>query len=171
MYALLKINKNWAPHVVCHNCEEMLQDWTKGKRKGLPFGVSMVWREPKKHLNDCYFCMINLKGIGKKNRQSISYPNIPSAIWPVPHSDKFPPPVFNDFASSEDEIEDKRMEYEYKRTDTEFEDSSTESQKATPQQFDQSELNDLVRGLDLSKQAAEILASRLNEKHVLHSSA
>ena len=76
--------KNWAPHVVCHNCEEMLRDWRKGKRKGLPFGVPMVWREPKDHLNDCYFCMVNLKGIEKKNRQSISYPSIPSAIRPVP---------------------------------------------------------------------------------------
>ena len=28
-----------------------------------------------------------------------------------------------------------------------------------------------MRDLDLSKQAAEILASRLNEKHALHSSA
>ena len=28
-----------------------------------------------------------------------------------------------------------------------------------------------MRDLDLSKQAAEILASRLNEKHVLHNSA
>ena len=63
------------------------------------------------------------------------------------------------------------MEYEYKRKDTESEYSSTESQKATPQQFNQSELNNLVRDLDLSKQAAEILASRLNEKHVLNSSA
>ena len=63
------------------------------------------------------------------------------------------------------------MEYEYKRTHRESEDSSTESQKATPQQFIQSELNDLVRDLHLSKQAAGILASRLIEKHVLHSSA
>ena len=36
---------------------------------------------------------------------------------------------------------------------------------------ERAELNDLVRDLDLSKQAAKILASRLNEKHVLHSSA
>ena len=34
--------KNWAPHVVCHNCEEMLRDWTKGKQKGLSLGVPMV---------------------------------------------------------------------------------------------------------------------------------
>ena len=30
-------DKKWAPHIVCHNCEEMLRDWTKGKRKGLRF--------------------------------------------------------------------------------------------------------------------------------------
>ena len=32
-------DKKWAPHIVCHNCEEMLRDWTKGKRNGMPFGV------------------------------------------------------------------------------------------------------------------------------------
>ena len=45
------------------------------------------------------------------------------------------------------------------------------AKKTVPQEFNQFELNDLVRDLDLSKQAAQILASRLNEKHVLHSSA
>ena len=118
----------------------------------------MVWREPKEHLTDCYFCLANTKGIEKKNRQNFSYPSTPSAIRPVLHSDEFPPPVFNGFLSSEDE-------------ETESEDSSAESKKAFTQQFNQSELNDLVRDLDLTKQAAEILASRLNEKHVLHSSA
>ena len=49
---------------------------------------------------------------------------------------------------------------EYKRTDTESEVSSIESKKAVSQQFNQLKLNDLVRDLDLSKQAAEILASR-----------
>ena len=54
--------------------------------------------------------------------------------------------------------------------DTDSEDSSTESKKVFPQQFNQSELNDLVRDLNLSKQAAQLLASRLNEKHMLDSS-
>ena len=122
-------------HNVCHNCEEMLRDWTKEKRKGLPFGVPMVWREPKEHLTDCYFCLANTKGIGKKNRQKISYPSIPSAIRPVLHSHKLPPPVFNGFVSSEDEeteSKEEHMEMEYKRTDSESEDSSTESKKAVP---------------------------------------
>ena len=60
---------------------------------------------------------------------------------------------------------------EYKRADTESEDSSTEIKKVVPQQFYQLELNDLVCDLDLSEQAAKILASRLNEKHVLHCSS
>ena len=96
---------------------------------------------------------MNTKGIGKKTRQNFSYPSMPSAIRPILHSDKFPPPVFNGFLSSEDEetgSEEERMDTEYKKTDTESEVSSTESKKAVPQQFNQSELNDLVRDLDLS---------------------
>ena len=60
-------DKKWSSHIVCHNCEEMIRDWTKGKRKGLPFGVSMVWREPRDHVTNCYFCMVNTKDVGKKN--------------------------------------------------------------------------------------------------------
>ena len=99
---------------------------------------------------------MNTKGIGKKNRQNFSYPSISSAIRPVLHSDEFPPPVFNGFLSSEDEETgsvEEHMDTEYKKTDTESEDSSTESKKAVPQQFNQSELNDLVRDFDLSKQS------------------
>jgi len=76
-------DKKWSSHMVCHNCDEMLHDWTKGKRKGLRFGVPMVWWEPRDRVTDCYFCMVNTKGVGKKNRHKISYPSIPSAIWAV----------------------------------------------------------------------------------------
>jgi len=61
-------DKKWAPHIACHNCIDMLRDWTKRKGKGLPFGVPMVWREPKDHLIGCYSCVVNTKGIGKKKR-------------------------------------------------------------------------------------------------------
>ena len=89
-----------------------------------------MWGEPKEHLTDCYFCLVNTKGIGKKNRLNISYPSIPSAILPVIHSDEFPPPAFNGFVSSEDdetESEEEHVEMEYKKTDTESEDSSSSS--------------------------------------------
>ena len=80
-------DKKWVPHIVCHNCKEMLRDWTKVKPKGLLFGIPMTWREPTNHATDCYFCLVNTKGIGKKNRHKISYSSIPSAIRPTLHFD------------------------------------------------------------------------------------
>ncbi|KAI6658214.1 hypothetical protein LOD99_15483 [Oopsacas minuta] len=111
----------------------MLRDWTKGKRKGLPFAIPMVWREPQDHTTDCYFCMVNTKGVGKKSRQTLSYPSIPSAMRPVPHSDRLPPPVFSGFAFPDDgetKLErEELVEMEYQKTDTESEseDSSRET--------------------------------------------
>jgi len=34
--------------------------------------------------------------------------------------------------------------------------------------FDQAEINDVIRDLSLPKQSSELLASRLQEKHLLH---
>ena len=51
----------------------------------MPFAVPMVWREDKDHVTDCYFCMTNLQGINHKNKHCVQYPDIPSAIQPVPH--------------------------------------------------------------------------------------
>ncbi|KAI6648325.1 hypothetical protein LOD99_12134 [Oopsacas minuta] len=92
---------------------------------------------------------------------------------PVPHSDRLPPTVFSGFAfPDDDETELEReeiVEMEYQKIDTESgsEDSSCETRVTVHQQFNQSELNDLVRDLDLPKQAAELLASTLKEKQVL----
>lgn len=168
-------DKKWAPHIVCHNCEEMLRDWTKGKRKGLPFGVPMVWREPRDHISDCYFCIVSTKGVGKKNRHTVDYPSIPSAIRPIPHCDELPVPLFHGLAT----VEDTDSEHEHEADEgchDEHQESSEDSSSGTqqspvPQQFKQPELNDLVRDLGLSKAAAELLASRLQEKNLLHRSA
>ena len=78
--------KKWATHIVYHNCKEMLRDWTKGKRKGLPFEIPMTWREPTDYTIDCYFCLVNTKGTGKKKTHKISYPSIHSGIRPTLHS-------------------------------------------------------------------------------------
>jgi len=45
--------------------------------------------------------------------------------------------------------------------------SEYEENTSTPQQFTQAELNELVLDLNLSKQASELLASRLKEKNCL----
>ena len=58
----IKQDKQWVPHKVCKTCVESLCNWinNKGDRKG--FAVPVVWSEHKDHSNDCYFCLINVKG-------------------------------------------------------------------------------------------------------------
>lgn len=155
-------DKSWAPHKVCKQCVESLRMWTKGTRKKLPFGIPMVWREPKDHLSDCYFCIVKTSGFNKKNKHKIEYPSLPSAIRPVPHSAQIPVPVFQELPSLEiqeyESSEDRRDS-----TDEEFKVSNDSVRKG----FNQHELNDLVRDLGLSKKASELLASRLHEKNLL----
>ena len=58
--------------------------------------------DPNNHVTDCYFCMVNTTGVGKKNKHKITYPNFPSAIRPVPHSDDVPVTVFKGLPSLDD---------------------------------------------------------------------
>ncbi|KAJ8887487.1 hypothetical protein PR048_013702 [Dryococelus australis] len=62
----------------------------------MPFAVPMVWHEPTNHFDDCYFCLTKTAGYLKKNKCTMEYPNVPSAIRPVPHGVGLPiftPPV------------------------------------------------------------------------------
>ena len=157
-------DKKWAPHVSCKSCAVNLRGWLNGTHKAMPFAVPMVWREPKDHTSDCYFCLTNVSGITSKTNKSIIYPNIPSAIRPVPHSKELPVPVppknwslddLDECATSVDsEIEEDE--------DPDYTEKATE-----PQLISQSKLNDLIRDLHLSKSQAELLASRLQEWNLL----
>ena len=91
---------------------------------------------------------------------------MPSAIRPVPHGRGIPIPLppryletVEDFVG-EESLSDSQMsecsEYEYEG-----------DQK--PKLFTQAELNDLVRDLNLPKDSALILGSRLKEKRMLSS--
>ena len=86
-----------------HNFEEMLRDWIKGKRKGLPFRIPITWREPKDYTTDCYFCQVNSKAVGKTNRRKIIYLSVPRTVWPTQYSDEQPIPVFIELSPSEEE--------------------------------------------------------------------
>lgn len=157
-------DKPWAPHKVCRRCEEDLRLWFKGKKNSFRFGIPMIWREQKNHTTDCYFCSVYVKGFNTKNRKNISYPNLDSAIRPVPHSSEIPipqPPSSLDEYLSESEDEDTLPPQDESSSDFSFDEG--------PELFSQSELNDLVRDLGLSKDAAELLGSRLKNKNLLSS--
>ena len=88
-------DKSFTPHICCKICVEILRDWRNKKRKSMPFGVPMVWRKGKDHVTDCYFFMTNLKGINRKNKHHIQYPDVPSAIKPVSQGPDIPVPEPN----------------------------------------------------------------------------
>ncbi|KAF2354289.1 hypothetical protein FHG87_014956 [Trinorchestia longiramus] len=69
----------------------------------------MVWREGRDHATDCYFCMTNLKGINRKNKHCIQYPDIPSAIKPVTHGHDVPVPEPNVTMESNSDSESRDM--------------------------------------------------------------
>jgi hypothetical protein len=156
-------DKSWAPHTVCSVYVEDLRNWTKEKKKALQFGIPMVWRQPINHFDDCYFCMCTLKGFNTKNKKAITYPNMPSAIRPVPHGPDIPvpnpPKQLHTLQAESHATPNESSQYSEYGTDT----------HGTPEPFTQTEMNDLVRDLNLPKDAAELLASRLKGKKPVNS--
>ena len=91
-------DKTWSPRVCCRSRRSTLEGWLQGEIcvleiKCMPFAILRIWREPTNHLNDCYFCMVDVSHYRKsKDERSIVYPSIPSSIAPVPHCEDLPIP-------------------------------------------------------------------------------
>ena len=161
-------DKSWVPHQVCTTCVETLRSWSQGKNAKLKVGVPMVWREPKNHVDDCYFCPINVKGFNKKNKQHLQYPNMHSAMRPIPHSDKVPVPIFTKLPDIDEDQLRSSTSSTNSDDDYEEQDIAHEAWNAgRASLYSQSELNDLIRDLNLPKQSAEVLASTLQKQHLL----
>jgi len=103
--------------------------------------------------------------MNRKKKQRIDYPNIPSAIRPVPRGEDLPlpepPKEYN--LNSEMEEEDMEKTGLHKEEPTDFQGPASES----PHKLTQNELNDLVHELEQPKVKAELLASRMKQlKHL-----
>ena len=75
----------------------------------MPFAIPMVWREPTDHVSDCYFCLTSITGVTAKSKHTVQYPNLPSAMKPLPHSSELPvpkPPTNVTLSDSESSDED-----------------------------------------------------------------
>lgn len=156
-------DKSWAPKMCCSSCSRTLTGWLKGTHKSMPFAVPMVWREPRNHVDDCYFCMTNIKGITSKTKRSIQYPNIPSALRPVPHGNSLPVPQPPESYTLDSESDSESTSPEAGPSYI----PSSHELPDTPHLITQGELNDLVRDLDLPKSKAELLGSRLQQWNLL----
>ena len=63
---------------------------------------------PKDHIQDCCFCLVNVKRFSRKHRMKILYPNLDSARRPVPHDASMPAPLppKNGLDTLADEVEE-----------------------------------------------------------------
>ena len=113
-----------------------------------------------------------MSGWDRHKKNSWYYPDLESARRPVPHCEEVPIPVFSsspklvsndDLFAETEEVNSDDSNYSDSVSDTIAEWQS----KVKP--FSQSQLNDLVRDLALSKEVSEVLASRLNEHGILDS--
>lgn len=172
-------DKPWAPKICCYSCSRALCGWLKGTHKSMPFAVPMIWRESKNHANDCYFCMTVIKGFtSAKSKKKIQYPNLPSAMRPVPHDASMPiPPKPQIYPRIDEEEPDYQNISPEPGTSKEIEEVGTSEEKessndssennAQPKLINQARLNDLVRDLDLPKSKAQLLGSRLQQWNLL----
>ena len=126
----------------------------------MPFVISRIWREPTNHLNDWYFCMVDVSHYRKsKDKRSNVYPSIPSSIAPVPHCEDLlipePPTLELPSCANTSSEED---------TDADFCEASTSEEPHFP---NQQEMDDLIRDMGLTKENAELLTSQLKEWNLL----
>jgi hypothetical protein len=62
------------------------------------------------HVPGCYFCLTSIAGVTAKSRHIVQYPNLPSAVRPVPHSADLPVPkplinmTLSDSESSDEDV-------------------------------------------------------------------
>ena len=126
----------------------------------------MVWREPQNLADDCCGCLTNITGFKASSRKRIKYPNLRSAMRPVPHSDDLPvatPPVNKDLLSSSDEGMPSREDCAESISLEDIESTYSGTSGNEPHWITQEELNDLARDLYLSKQQSELLTSLLKQ--------
>ena len=110
----------------------------------MPFAVPMIWREPKDHLTDCYFCLTNISGISSKSRHTVKYPNVDSAIQQALHGQGLPIPMPPDNVTMTDEPSNDQDELQN------FSDFAEDDAINEPHFLTQEDLNDLVQDLGVS---------------------
>ncbi|KAI6656240.1 hypothetical protein LOD99_1573 [Oopsacas minuta] len=133
----------WAPHVISSACSSGLRDWVNKRKTSVLLEYQMVWREPKNHYDDCYFCIVNTTGFSMKNKHKIIFPDLQSARRPVPHdvSLPVPTPTLYGFNSLSDDVDTLSYSMDESSIGSEY---VPEDSNLAPQTFRECELNDLA---------------------------
>ena len=132
----------------------------------MTFAILMVWRQPTNHVSHCYFCLTSITAVTEKSKHTVQFPNLPSAMRPVPHSADLPvpKPPTNMTLSESESSDDVGQANNNMDSDPTFAGASSSNE---PYLLTQGNLNDIVRDSNLSKKQAELLGSRLKGWNLL----
>jgi hypothetical protein len=132
--------------------------------------IPVTWRETMNHVDGWYFCCVFVTGFSAKNKLKIVYPNLNSVMRPVPLHNLIPAsqPSENGlaFLQQMECADGSSPEATQHSSDNQY---VPEERTSEPKRFNQQELSDLFRDLSLSKDKAELLASRLIKRNLLES--
>ena len=131
----------------------------------------MVWRVPSNYSTDCCFCIVPpiQNGISMKEKSTLLYPNIPSAICSVPHGNGLPVPQSPDnFAIYSDEEDSVSSNSEEQQPSASRDAEYLPSTNFSNHNITEGELNYFIRDFELPKNKAELLASMLQQWNLLH---
>lgn len=160
---MANLDKWWTPDQCCSYCYVNLIGVMRGNKK-MPFHIPAVWREPRDHTTDCYFCAVNIKAYTTKTKGQSTYPSVPSLDPPVVLSDIRDTPD----ESTVDVKEDKTPETcEQNQFDKLYYPELKSTDAKAPIPLNQDQLDDLTRDLGLSKEHSELLASRLKQNNLV----
>ena len=118
-----------------------------------------------------YFCMVPpiQNGMSVKKKSTLVYPNIPSAIRPVPHGGGLPVPEPQDnFAMYSDDEGSVSSHSEEQQPSASRDADCLPSTDSSNRKITEGKLNGLIRDLELPKNKAELLAPRLQQWNLLH---
>ena len=155
------LDKPWTPNVACRTCYTQIMNWGANRRPtATEFNIPRLWLEPSNHLDDCFFCAVDLsryKKCGKEGGDNINYPNLPSSCAPRVNDCEL-----IEFGSGIQESETFNI-YDQNSSQESCYSPPTKKQciSANIHKPDQKELNDLIRDLGLTKEKGELLTSRM----------
>ncbi|CAH1107674.1 unnamed protein product [Psylliodes chrysocephalus] len=110
----------------------------------------MIWNEPMNHHDHCYFCLVKITGINRKNRVKWEYPSIQSAHRRDLSTKSTPEPQSGTL----------QQETEDFKTKEDSSDSDFKCDLGTPKPFSQDHLNDLEITAQENKISSNILLKK-----------
>lgn len=122
----------------------------------------MVWNQPHNHEEDCYFCLTVVPSFVTKHNP-VQYAYVASVQKPQKHDENHPIPCPSASSTHPDQSTSSTSTYTSK--------SASSDGLVSGKPFNQKEFDDLCRVLDLTKDKAELLGSRLKERGFLNATS